>query len=91
MIIQKVATGFDTYHIEDNDTIFDSDMSGKLLFKKYKFGGITSDIIQPTLLKARGFGKNEFWVDEEVDKEINFRATRSQNGSGADLIIDQVN
>ena len=85
------GTGFDTYHIEDNDTIFDSDMSGKLLFKKYKFGGITSDIIQPTLLKARGFGKNEFWVDEEVDKEINFRATRSQNGSGADLIIDQVN
>ena len=81
------GTGFDTYHIEDNDTIFDSDMSGKLLFKKYKFGGITSDIIQPTLLKARGFGKNEFWVDEE----INFSATRSQNGSGADLIIDQVN
>ena len=81
------GTGFDTYHIEDDDTIFDSDMSGKLLFKKYKFGGITSDIIQPTLFKARGFGKNEYWVD----KEINFRAIRSQNGSGADLIIDQVN
>ena len=81
------GTGFDTYHIEDNDTIFDSDMSGKLLFKKYKFGRITSDIIQPTLLKVRGFGKNEFWVDEES----NFHATRSQNGSGADLIIDRVN
>ena len=31
--------GFDTYHIEDEDTVFDSDGKGKLVFKNGKTAG----------------------------------------------------